>query len=175
LADEDVFWSWTLEEIERFTSKTTESLFGCIEWQGWRNEKGYGRMKIGGRVWFTHRIAWILANQRMLQPTDIVMHSCDNPRCCNPEHLIVGDIRTNNADRDQKGRRGRAARRRRLTADEVAVIKLRLKYDHSIYSIAMDYCCGETTIRHIRDGATWRDVKLPLRDKPEPYDPFADE
>jgi hypothetical protein len=66
-----------------------------------------------------------------------------------------------------------------LTPDEVAVIKLRLKYDHSIYSIAMDYRCGETTIRHIRDGVTWRNVKLPPHEKPDPfedeYDPFADE
>jgi hypothetical protein len=84
LANSDAFWSWTLEEIERFTSKTSESLWGCIEWQGWKNEKGYGRMRIGGRVWFTHRIAWVLANQRMLAPTDIVMHWCDNPALLQP-------------------------------------------------------------------------------------------
>ena len=168
------FWSWTLEEISRFTSKARETSFGCIEWKGWKNEKGYGRMKIGGRVWFTHRIAWVLANQKMLQSGDIVMHRCDNPCCCNPEHLIIGDIRQNNADRDAKGRRGKS-KRRRLTAGDVSKIKLRLKYGHSIYSIASHFMCSETTIRHIRNGTTWRNVKLPHQEKPEPYDPFADE
>lgn len=167
------FWFWTIEEIERFWSKTEKTLLGCIEWQGWKNEKGYGRMKIGNCVWFTHRIAWILANLKMLEPTDIIMHWCDNPRCCNPDHLIVGTIKQNNADRDIKGRRGKA-KRIQLTTDNVSEIKLRLKYGHSIYSIASDFKCGQTTVRHIRDGLTWKNVKLPIQDKPDKYDPFAD-
>ena len=34
----------------------------------------------------------------------LIMHSCDNPSCVNPEHLIIGDDKMNMKDRDSKGR-----------------------------------------------------------------------
>jgi hypothetical protein len=34
----------------------------------------------------------------------IVLHRCDNPKCCRPDHLQIGTIADNNHDRDAKGR-----------------------------------------------------------------------
>lgn len=34
----------------------------------------------------------------------VVMHSCDNPRCINPKHLVGGTQGDNNRDRAKKGR-----------------------------------------------------------------------
>jgi len=34
----------------------------------------------------------------------VVMHSCDNPECTNPEHLSVGTYADNTADMMNKGR-----------------------------------------------------------------------
>lgn len=85
------FWSWV---------DCGEN--GCWEWQGRRDEKGYGRTSIGGRKnRGAHRVAWELT----YGPTDLhVLHRCDNPPCCNPAHLFLGTNRDNAIDRHRKGR-----------------------------------------------------------------------
>ncbi len=51
----------------------------------------------------THRVAWEDANGPV-PDGKCVLHKCDNPPCCNPEHLFLGTREENNADRDAKGR-----------------------------------------------------------------------
>ena len=36
-----------------------------------------------------HRHIWELANKRRLKPGETVKHTCSNPRCINPEHLVL--------------------------------------------------------------------------------------
>lgn len=51
-----------------------------------------------------------------LMPGDVVRHTCDNPRCINPEHLILGSKADNNRDRAERGRSAkRVPSRQRLT------------------------------------------------------------
>lgn len=76
----------------------------CWNWTGATDWRGYGRM---GRTpegeQLPHRVAYKLWNGP-LSAGDCVLHKCDNPRCCNPNHLFVGDIATNNLDMRLKGR-----------------------------------------------------------------------
>jgi hypothetical protein len=67
-------------------------------------------MKVDGSYIQAHRIAWMLSNQHPIPDGMVVMHRCDNPRCCRPDHLLVGTQAENIADRVAKGRsaRGRA-------------------------------------------------------------------
>jgi HNH endonuclease len=41
---------------------------------------------------------------RELERTEHVMHSCDNPPCCNPNHLSIGTHHENMIDSMLKGR-----------------------------------------------------------------------
>ena len=56
----------------------------------------------------------------------VVMHTCDNPRCINPEHLVAGDWDSNNKDRAAKGRSAkRNDANRKVTDEQAAMVRAR--------------------------------------------------
>ena len=80
----------------------------CWNWLGGRCN-GYGRFMVGRQSLKSYRIAYSLVHGPI--PKDgpgyhgwCVMHRCDNPSCCNPNHLVLGTVGDNNRDRQQKGR-----------------------------------------------------------------------
>lgn len=75
-----------------------------------RSSFGYGLMYIGREHRKaghgnspTHRIAYVLAN-RDLPDGKWILHRCDNPPCCNPDHLFAGTHEENMADMMKKQR-----------------------------------------------------------------------
>jgi hypothetical protein len=81
---------------------------GCHLWTGFRNADGYGRIAVRPGHRLVHRVAWE-AVHGTIPGGMILMHICDNRRCCNPEHLKLGTRAENNRDRVKKGR-GNGAR-----------------------------------------------------------------
>lgn len=104
----------------------------CWPWLGFRNEQGYGRTWIDDRGYYAHRVIYDLANPGQIEreaPKSTaekgwLMHSCDNPSCCNPSHLSVGTHADNMRDKAEKKRcpdyRGQKSPRASIT-DELAV------------------------------------------------------
>ncbi|MGH7024521.1 MAG: HNH endonuclease signature motif containing protein [Caulobacteraceae bacterium] len=52
---------------------------------------------------YAHRLAWELANGPIPDGL-LILHKCDNPVCCNPDHLFLGTAADNHADCAAKGR-----------------------------------------------------------------------
>lgn len=76
---------------------------GCWEWTGSRHPRGYGMVRIGRRAFVASRVAWTIKNGPIPEGL-FVCHTCDNPPCCNPGHLFIGDYKANARDRQAKGR-----------------------------------------------------------------------
>lgn len=76
----------------------------CWLWTG-NAQRGYGRLKVAGRMLRAHRLSWLIHNTARRVPDGLnVLHHCDNPLCVNPAHLFLGTCGDNNRDRAAKGR-----------------------------------------------------------------------
>ena len=83
----------------------------CHPWMGLRNSKGYGKIANGrGKSkLYASRVVYELVNGPIGDPSLVVRHTCDNPPCCNPRHLILGTPGDNARDRGER-KRGREHR-----------------------------------------------------------------
>jgi hypothetical protein len=81
---------------------------GCWEWQGQRSVYGYGTLSIKGKNKQAHRVVMELVTGEPIPPGMIVMHTCDNPPCVNPDHLKIGTQLDNVWDMMEKGRDSKA-------------------------------------------------------------------
>lgn len=74
----------------------------CWLWTGRVNRQGYGRTTVQGKKWLAHRFAYVLATREEIAGV-CILHSCDNPPCCNPAHLSRGDRSENARQRTERG------------------------------------------------------------------------
>lgn len=75
----------------------------CWPWLLSCKPQGYGIAHYQGKQWIAHRLAYSLA-VGSIPAGLIIMHTCDNPPCCNPRHLRPGTVGDNNHDSISKGR-----------------------------------------------------------------------
>lgn len=80
---------------------------GCHEWTGTRNRQGYGVVCIAIDKKPTGipapRLQWMHCHGEIPEGM-VVMHTCDNPCCVNPDHLRLGTYGDNINDCVAKGR-----------------------------------------------------------------------
>lgn len=91
---------------------------GCWIWLGALAKDAYGQIKVDGKTWATHRIAFAALHGEIPRGK-VIRHQCDESRCCNPAHLLIGDHEDNVQDILDRGR----ARRRILTAAELGTLR----------------------------------------------------
>jgi hypothetical protein len=91
----------------------------CIIWAGKKLPKGYGHQVIDGVDWLAHRWAYTREHGPIPQGV-IIRHTCDNPSCIEPSHLIAGTYLQNMQDAKDRGRRigckGNSLREDRIAA-----------------------------------------------------------
>jgi len=98
-----VKWSWSVRERLNFRSELMPS--GCREWRGSDDGRaGYGRVTISNHSQSTHRVSWEEANGRAVPSGMEVRHTCDNPPCIEPTHLILGTPTQNVRDQFDRNR-----------------------------------------------------------------------
>ena len=134
---------------------------GCWGWTGHVTEKGYARFKCDGIHTFGSIFSWMLFKGD-IPYNHFVCHKCDNPICCNPEHLFIGKPAKNSEDMKQKKRQamGKNNGMSKLSEEDVRNIKKRLKEGQTSYSIAKDYKVNMSSIYCIEYGKTWKHIEV---------------
>lgn len=108
---------------DRFWSKVqTGTADQCWNWSGYIEPSGYGKF-MPERLLCTraHRFAYALTHGGDSIVGYLIMHKCDNKRCCNPNHLQTGDHLANHRDAMLKGRKKTTVSTERI----MEVIRLR--------------------------------------------------
>jgi integrase len=85
------------ERLELFWSHITKSESGCWEWTPRRKHGTYGTFRLQGKSVGSHRLSYALHHNLQTLPA-AVLHTCDNPPCCRPDHLYDGDAKSNADD-----------------------------------------------------------------------------
>lgn len=134
---------------------------------------GYGVFGLGGRLNHrnikAHRFAWVIKNGE-IQGGLQVLHKCDNPSCCNVDHLFLGTQKDNMLDMKTKKRgmhdicpetnaRGERVNTAKLTARKV--IRIRSIYASgkmSQYALARKYGVDRPAIGKIIRRENWKHV-----------------
>lgn len=94
----------TVEQIERFWSNVNKgSQEHCWPWRGGTDSNGYGWLSLNNKPYRAHQISFFLSIG--VWPSGIIVrHTCDNPICCNPSHLVEGTQKDNMRDCVERGR-----------------------------------------------------------------------
>lgn len=148
--------------ISRFWPKVNKGLdTGCWEWQGLLNSNGYGLASVqrGFQV-RAHRLSFSLKIGRALLMKEFLLHSCDNPKCVNPDHLRVGTQRENILDCINRGRKtnppthfGEDHHNSKFLLSDLNTI---LNDKRPYRLIAKDYGVCEETIGRVKRKQTWK-------------------
>jgi hypothetical protein len=105
-------WPWEPfahdEQVAAFLAKVKLAPSGCWEWIGARvaSRWPYGQFRAHGTLVLAHRYAYE-EFVGAIPAGMVVMHTCDNPPCVNPDHLAVGTQSDNLRDMARKGRHAR--------------------------------------------------------------------
>lgn len=85
-------------DVERFFSKVKKTET-CWLWTGCTNQYGYGRManKHHKSGIAAHRLSYTIHKGEIPKGL-FICHTCDNPKCVNPDHLYAGTMKQNMKD-----------------------------------------------------------------------------
>lgn len=144
---------------------------GCWLWDSCLNNGGYGRFWFSGRKVLAHRLAYQLYVGEIPKGMQ-VLHSCDQPRCVNPDHLHLGTQEDNQREMVNRGRaacgdrngsrrrpeslrRGSSHGRAKLTEEQVRHIRASVE---PVKILAVRHGVSDTLIRMIVNNRIWKHV-----------------
>ena len=144
---------------DRFEQKfIPEPNSGCWLWMEGVDKDGYGQFHGNGKNNRAHRVSYELYVAPI--PSGLqVLHKCDTPNCCNPDHLFLGTNMDNVEDKVQKNRQACHLETSnpscKLTEDEVIGIRADTRTQAEI---AADYGIKREAVSKIKLRKRWAHI-----------------
>jgi len=143
----------------------------CWPWIASTNQKEYGHIRVGTKMVQSHRLAYESTKGPIPEGLQ-VQHLCNNPGCCNPNHLELGNDSKNSRYKFQCNRQNMKGENNpfsKLTDDQVREIhklyneqrKLHPGFKHwqIIQPIAQMFGIHEHHVGNIIRGDSWHHIK----------------
>lgn len=167
---------FTQEESEILKQKIQSNISideqsGCWNWLDYKLDKGYGIIFNYNKFLSVHRVSYTIFKGQILDGL-IVIHTCDNTSCCNPDHLRLGTQKDNihdmmNKERDKNKENGirlsllsyKRYNTKSLTEDQVRQIRIDLKEDIYTYKeISLRNNCTYKQVEHIKRNERYKNI-----------------
>ena len=138
----------------------------CINWSKCLDRDGYGLTTRNNKTYRAHRLAY--CDYHNIDHSDIqgqvVRHTCDNPKCVNPAHLVIGTHQDNMDDRAVRNRTAKGEANGRAKLSEVDIKTIRNRYirgskEHGLLAIAKDFGVTKPTVSNIINRHNWQSVQ----------------
>ncbi len=147
--------------IARFEAKINKT-DGCWEWVASCAGAGYGQMKLPKqrKQEYSHRLAYMIY-KGPIGENQFVCHTCDNTKCCNPDHLFLGTQKENLQDMKDKNRHLAGAKNAMAKLTDADVVKIRscLESGMAQLQVARAFNVSQVTISRISRRERWAHVK----------------
>ena len=148
--------------IDRFNSKYRKDESGCWIWTASCAGRGYGQIKLPGqrRQIYAHRLSYLIHKGEDPGKKQIC-HTCDNPKCVNPDHLFIGTSQDNHDDMKEKKRHtyGERSATVKLTENQVIQIKGMIALGIRQTKIAEMFKVSQIEVSRIKTGQRWSHIK----------------
>lgn len=149
-------------KIASILSRVEFSENGCWNWQGWLDRGGYGYVCYKNRDINIHRFfyAWCCG---AIPKGKIVRHTCNNRKCVNPEHLILGTMWDNSQDMINSGNSLTGERNPNSALTEKAILEMAELYKTgcvSLKDISEEYKVSPGVVQAALSGSTWKYLNL---------------
>lgn len=146
------------EHVEDFISEPDTN--GCRLWTRGCNGEGRALFNNGqGSSTLVSRFLLEKKLGRKLKKDELACHTCDNPKCCNINHIWLGTNKANMADKVKKARQWRPVgeKHHRVKLTEKQVRKI-LKDQRPYIEIAPDYEVSKSLVGMIKRREIWTHV-----------------
>ncbi len=120
--------------------------------------RGYPRIRRDNVTYKIHRYVWIQKNGDIPDGM-VVRHTCDNPKCVNLDHLLLGTPRDNINDMLERNRQRKGAdiNTNKLTEAEVLEIR-KIGRSKTIVELGKMFNVTHGNISMILRRATWKHI-----------------
>lgn len=139
-------------DLMRHAKRNTAT--GCLECTCAIHKKGYGWVGVSGKQFTAHRVVWT-ATVGPVPDDKWLLHSCDNRRCINIDHLHCGSPSQNNQECVERGRWRWGKLAGKLNPQRVREIRIARNKGITQRDAAKAFGVSQSMISHIATGKQW--------------------